>query len=309
MRDFLAQLGALSLGGGAVILLLLGAGHLMRMKYAARWRCVGWLLLCLRLAVPVSLFSLLPAQQAQPAAPIRLELPSDRVIYTYQPPAVRPAPAQSGGTSANDQSALPGGAGSAAPAAQQPSVPAFTLSLSQLLFLLWLLGAAAVLVWAAVSHLRLLRYLRRWASPVRDGDTLRLFDQIGDQLHLYARPALRQCRGLRVPMLAGLLSPVLLLPEEPLDPQSLRYSILHELTHFRRRDIWLKTLALWVRAIHWFDPLMWLMAGAIERDTELACDEASLTQLPQSEHAAYGRTILAAAQQIKAPTTAERSQP
>ena len=36
MRDFLAQLGALSLGGGTVILLLLGAGHLMRMKYAAR---------------------------------------------------------------------------------------------------------------------------------------------------------------------------------------------------------------------------------------------------------------------------------
>ena len=133
-----------------------------------------------------------------------------------------------------------------------------------------------MLVWAAVSHLRLLRYLRRWAGPVRDGDTLRLFDRTGDRLHLHARPALRQCRGLRVPMLAGLLSPVLLLPEEPLNPQSLRYSILHELTHFRRRDIWLKTLALWVRAIHWFDPLVWLMAGAIERDTELACDEASL---------------------------------
>ena len=310
MRDFLAQLGALSLGGGAVILLLLGAGHLMRMKYAARWRCVGWLLLCLRLAVPVSLFSLLPAQQAQPAAPIRLELPSDRVIYTYQPPAVRPSLPAQGGTTGGEQVAAPGdSAVPAAPAAQQPSVPAFTLSLSQLLFLLWLLGAAAVLVWAAVSHLRLLRYLRRWAGPVREPDTLRLFDQIGDQLHLHARPALRQCRGLRVPTLAGLLSPVLLLPEEPLDPQSLRYSILHELTHFRRRDIWLKTLALWVRAIHWFDPLMWLMAGAIERDTELACDEASLTQLPQSEHAAYGRTILAAAQQIKAPTTAERSQP
>lgn len=299
MTDFLAQLGALSLGGGAVILLLLGAGHLMRMKYAARWRCVGWLLLCLRLAVPVSLVSLLPAQGAQAAAPIRLELPSDRVVYTYQPP-VRPSLPAQGGTTGGEQIAAPGdSAVPAAPAAQQPSVPAFTLSLSQLLFLLWLLGAAAVLVWAAVSHLRLLRYLRRWAGPVREPDTLRLFNQIGDQLHLYTRPALRRCQGLQVPMLAGVLSPVLLLPEEGLEPQALRYSILHELTHFRRRDIWLKTLALWVRVIHWFNPLVWLMAAAIERDTELACDEASLAQLPRTEHAAYGRTILAAAQRVK----------
>ncbi len=301
MRDFLAQLGALSLGGGAVILLLLGAGHLMRMKYAARWRCVGWLLLCLRLAVPVSLFSLLPARQAQPAAPIRLELPSDRVIYTYQPPAVRPAP--SGSTAQDVQTPAPGTSSTSSAPTAQPSqetpAPAFTLSLSQILFVLWLLGAAAVILWALTCHLRFLRYLRRWANPVRDGDTLRLFNQTGDQLHLHARPALRQCRGLRVPMLAGLFSPVLLLPEEPLDLQSLRYSILHELTHLRRRDIWLKTLALWVRAVHWFDPLVWLMAGAIERDTELACDEAALSQLPQAEHAAYGRTILAAAQRVK----------
>ena len=227
MTDFLPRLAALSLGGGGVILLLLTAGQLTRMKYAARWRCVGWLLLCLRLAVPVSLVSLLPAQGAQAAAPIRLELPSDRVVYTYQPP-VRPSLPAQGGTTGGEQTAAPGdSAAPAAPAAQQPSAPAFTLSLSQLLFLLWLLGAAAVLVWAAVSHLRLLRYLRRWAGPVREPDTLRLFNQIGDQLHLYARPALRRCQGLQVPMLAGVLSPVLLLPEESLDPQALRYSILH----------------------------------------------------------------------------------
>ena len=79
MTEFLPRLAALSLGGGGVILLLLAAGQLTRMKYAARWRCVGWLLLCLRLAVPVSLVSLLPAQGAQAAAPIRLELPSDQI--------------------------------------------------------------------------------------------------------------------------------------------------------------------------------------------------------------------------------------
>ena len=45
MTDFLPRLAALSMGGGGVILLLMAAGKLTRMKYAARWRCVGWLLL------------------------------------------------------------------------------------------------------------------------------------------------------------------------------------------------------------------------------------------------------------------------
>lgn len=303
MIDFLAQLAALSLGGGLVILLLLLAGGLLRMKYAARWRCLGWLLLCLRLAIPFSAFSLLPAQQQeQPRAPIQLNIPTDRVIYTYRPAPEQTDPTRSDQTG-TQPSHTPGTVGESSSA--DPTVPeqtataGFALSLSQVLFALWLTGALGVLLWAGLSHLRFLRYLRRWAGPVRQPDTLRLFNATGDRLKLHARPALRRCSGLRVPMLAGLFSPVLLLPEEELEPQALRYSILHELTHFRRRDIWLKTLALWVRAIHWFNPMVWLMAGAIERDTELACDEAALAQLPPEEHAEYGRTILDAAQRVR----------
>ena len=53
MTDFLFYLGALSLGGGLVGLILMATGLLTRSRYAARWRCWGWLLLCLRLAIPL----------------------------------------------------------------------------------------------------------------------------------------------------------------------------------------------------------------------------------------------------------------
>ena len=108
------------------------------------------------------------------------------------------------------------------------------------------------------------------------------------------RPRLLRCPGLAVPMLAGLSSPVLLLPEHPLKQDALRFALLHELTHFRRRDIGRKTLALWVRALHWFNPLVWLAIRAMDRDIELACDEGALKLLPPEEHAADGRTILEA---------------
>ena len=55
-----------------------------------------------------------------------------------------------------------------------------------------------------------------------------------------------------------------------------------------------------MRALHWFNPVMWLMSRSLERDTELACDEAALKRLPREEHAAYGETILQAVERLQA---------
>ena len=85
MGEFLQHLTALSLGGGLVILVLMLAARLTGSRYAARWRCWVWLLLCLRLAVPLPL---LP-QASERAAPIQLPTVEDRVVLQpAQPPAV-----------------------------------------------------------------------------------------------------------------------------------------------------------------------------------------------------------------------------
>ena len=158
------------------------------------------------------------------------------------------------------------------------------------------------MIWYVVSHLRFLRYLSRWGNKSENLETIWIFNRIGDELGLDGRPQLLVCTGLRVPVLAGVFSPKLLLPEEELDEDALRYSILHELSHFKRRDIWLKTVALMVNAVHWFNPVMWYMTRLVERDTELACDEAALRKLPVAEHKAYGATILDAVERMKTLT-------
>ena len=296
MSQFLLTLAGLSLGGGIAVLVLALAGRSTRARYGARWRCWAWVLLCLRLAVPLSL-----VPQAREAAPIQLPLPQAGVLSPVSPTPVQPGP----DSSAPAEEVSPGGdlsapAGTGAgdvPASGGPSLPA--LSPQTLLFALWLAGALGVLGWSLAAHLRFLAWLRRWATPADSPEVVRAFQSLGDQLGLSRRPRLLVCPGLKVPMLAGLFRPALLLPQGPMEGQALGYSLLHELTHYRRRDIWLKALALWVRAVHWFNPLCWLMGRLIERDTELACDEAALAALPPSEHAAYGQTILSAAAHLR----------
>ena len=283
VADWLLRLLSLSAGGALAILLLLAIERLAGLRYAAKWRCLAWLLLCLRLGITLTL-SMNPIM---PTAPIRVEVPADAVLY-------RPVAPQTERT----------------PAAPQPSQNApeeeerdtmeqapqrRPLKLSEVLFLLWALGAAGVLGWAIIGHIRFSRYLRRWGTPIAERRVWDVLDAWKTALGLRTVPRLLSCPGLDTPMLAGIFRPRLLLPSDPMDDTRLRHALLHELTHYKRHDIAFKALVLWVCALHWFNPAVWLMRRAVERDLELACDDAALRVLPESERAAYGNTVLQAA--------------
>jgi len=302
MEQTLLTLGGLTLGGSAVVVLLALAGRWGKGRYGARWRCWGWLLLCLRLALPLPL-----PPPAKVPAPIQVELPAvTRPVPTVAvKPTAPPLPVQTAQPpQEHTPSTPPAAAVSTAPppaasAAPEAPRPVRRPDPVRLLFTLWLVGVAGVLAWNAAAHLRFLRYLRRWAAPVTDGETISIFHSLGNRLSLPRRPRLLECRGLKVPMLAGTLRPTVLLPQEPMEDRALALSLLHELTHYRRRDVWRKVLAVWVNALYWFDPLMWWMVRLMERDGELACDEEALGRLPPEDRAAYGQTILNATARLQ----------
>ena len=300
MNTILLTLGSLTLGGSAAILLLALAGRSIRGRYGAKWRCWGWLLLCLRLALP---FPLLP--YIRTGAPIRVDIPNPPAVTqpsTVPNPPNNPNVPGTGNASASqgaaqgnpDPPVSSGGVPSPAPLTTERELDPARVALS-----LWLLGACAVLARNGAAHVRFLSYLRRWSSPVADSDAVSAFNRLGDQLGLDRRPRLLVCQGLKVPMLAGAFRPAILLPQGNVSGEELGFSLLHELTHYRRRDIWLKTLVMWVNALYWFNPLAWYMLRLVERDTELACDEDALSRLSRSDYSAYGQTILAAVARLQ----------
>jgi len=300
MDQILLTLGALTLGGSAAVLVLAWMGRSTRGRYGAKWRCWGWLLLCLRLAVPFPLIF-----QGEARAPIHMALPNPPAVQpaplpapTDEPDSPPPAGSQGGPLQpdTSDSSVTP-----PAPAGSAPIQPERTQSVDLPLMLtaLWLTGAAATLAWSGAAHLRFLSYLRRWSSPVDDWDAVSAFNHLGDQLHLHHRPRLLVCQGLKVPMLSGALRPAILLPQGKITGEELGLSLLHELVHYRRGDIPLKVLVMWVNALYWFNPLMWYMVRLVERDTELACDEEALRRLSPQDYAAYGQTILTAVARLQ----------
>ena len=195
MADFLLRLLSLSAGGALAILLLLMIERLAGLRYAAKWRCLAWLLLCLRLGITLTL-SMSPIV---PAAPIRVEVPADAVIYRPVAPQTERAPAA---PQPSQNAPVPEEHGTMEQAPQRRSV-----KLSEGLFVLWALGAVSVLGWAVIGHIRFSHYLRRWGAPIAER---RVWDVLNDwkaALGLRVVPQLLTCPGLDTPMLAGIFRP------------------------------------------------------------------------------------------------------
>lgn len=107
-----------------------------------------------------------------------------------------------------------------------------TIYVSQIVTAVWLLVAAGILIWNLIAHLRLRRFLKRWADPVRDATILPLYNAMGDQLELDRRPRLMTCPRLAAPMLAGLLHPALAAASYPftnMPPAKFAQKTLHNL--------------------------------------------------------------------------------
>ena len=123
--------------------------------------------------------------------------------------------------------------------------------------LLWLWVAVGLVLW---NVWRLLRY-RRLIEPVSNRANSRLqqiaaeearLAGIDSEVRLLASPLAQS------PMLVGFFHPTILLPSEQVPDIDARFILAHELTHFRRKDLWKKLLVLMVRCIHWFNPIVYL---------------------------------------------------
>lgn len=102
-----------------------------------------------------------------------------------------------------------------------------------------------------------------------------------------------EVQSLDSPCLFGIMKPaVYILPENREDENKLYHILVHENMHYRQLDhIWAVGRLLCL-ALHWYNPLVWAAAAASKRDGELACDEAALKFLGETERFDYGRTIL-----------------
>ena len=74
---------------------------------------------------------------------------------------------------------------------------------------------------------------------------------------------------------------MILLPDRAYTEKELRILLEHEANHIMAKDLLWRMFGIVILCIHWFNPLVWLMCGLMNRDIELACDEGVLRHFGQ----------------------------
>lgn len=135
-------------------------------------------------------------------------------------------------------------------------------------------GSVFLFLCFLAENIRFAVYLRRRRIPLEQGFPLPVF----------------LVEGLPSPCMYG--RAVYLAPEMAEDEKKRLHMLTHEYCHYRQGDLFWSFLRCLCVICYWWNPLVWIGAYLSKQDCELACDEAALKRLGETERISYGRTLL-----------------
>ncbi|MFA5021366.1 MAG: M56 family metallopeptidase [Patescibacteria group bacterium] len=144
------------------------------------------------------------------------------------------------------------------------------INLADILQIIWLTGILLILAAAILSYVRIKRKIST-ATLVKDN----IYET--DLIH--------------TPFVIGFIKPKIYILTG-MQKDELDYILLHEQTHIRHRDYWIKPLAFIVLAVYWFNPVIWIAYILMARDMEMACDESVIKHTKEENKGTYSNLLL-----------------
>ncbi|EEF60863.1 peptidase M56 BlaR1 [Pedosphaera parvula Ellin514] len=264
----------------------------IKKQLSPRWRHAIWILIVIRLLMPVSLPSSLSLFNFSPI--------KHSAVFNYSPfkPASRgvtPHALEMAGRMEKEVVPPAGGLSSSPPSSRR-----FIWAC----FIIWLAGVVIFTSRIVQLDFAFAAKVGR-TKMVTDSETLELLDQCRRRMGIRFPIGLLETDEVQTPALYGALHPRLLIPKgmsADLNPEELEHVFMHELAHIKRHDMvvhWIMTLA---QILHWFNPLVWAALARMRVERELACDSLVLSYVKDAEKESYGSTLLKLLERFTQPS-------
>lgn len=158
---------------------------------------------------------------------------------------------------------------------------------------IWLSGIIYIMSYNIIKYNRFRKKLKRWIDDDLENSnlyTMLIYVQI--ELEITCEVGLKRAPIIASPILIGFIKPVIILPDIEYSDEEVKFILKHELVHFKRKDVWSKLFILCATSIHWYNPLVWIMANRINLLNEMSCDSEVIAGCSHDERKQYGETII-----------------
>jgi len=259
MRDIFLSVFELSVSAGFVIFVLLVLSPYLNKRYAAKWKYFMWIAVALRLTVP-----------------FHFSLPDRTLMINVPEQIITPI-------TVDTENAVP-------IMLNTEAVPVKVTVLDMIAYL-WGAGVVLFLSVHLLCYLHYKHKLIKNALPIEEDRILCQICRLSGELSI--KPAIRAVKNFSAgsPMMMGLLKPVLVLPDDNYSEEELFFILKHELIHYKHHDLYFKLLFVIANAVHWFNPLIYIMRKEAAVDMELYCDESVIGQAGITERKAYAEAL------------------
>lgn len=177
---------------------------------------------------------------------------------------------------------------------QKEAMHQYNISIVSTISLVWLSGTSILIFIVIYSHMVFLRKSKNFLQ-INDPETLSILKSCKSNLGINTSISLYLAPGIKSPCIAGVIRPRIFIPEntyELVNHQQLRHILMHELAHYKRKDVLLNHLITAVNIFYWFNPVIWYAFIQMNRDREIACDTCVLEALEQDESIPYAMTLI-----------------
>ena len=168
------------------------------------------------------------------------------------------------------------------------------ISAFSVIFAIWLLGAALVLGLHLFSYLHYRRKLINGAAQLLDEKVLQQLESLQEELRVHRRISLLRSSEIASPMAMGFRHSLLVFPDREYTEEEWYFILRHERVHLKRGDLYVRLLFVAAEAVHWFNPLVWLLQRQAAVIMEQACDEQVVKGMDYQERKNYTKALLSA---------------
>ena len=270
MNEFIKILLSLSVSGALLLLLILGLKPLYKNKFSKRWQYYIWIVVALRFLLPFTPDTTIIGSLFEKfdTTAITNEIPT--------PPNV-PVPADTGNSKAEP---IQTNREITTAAMREP------FNKYVCLFFIWSALALVLFVRKVTVYQGFIQYIKAGNKEVSDIKILNLLSDCEEKLKIKTRVEL-SCNPL-----IGFFRPRIILPVGEWEDKELSYIFVHELIHYKQRDMFYKWLIQIVVCVHWFNPFVYLLEKEVNKSCELSCDEKVISVLDDTARREYGDILI-----------------
>lgn len=159
----------------------------------------------------------------------------------------------------------------------------------------WLIGIILLSLYTIYTNVIFAVKVHKKYKPFPDERINHILEKCKNIMNIYHPIPLVSSKEIISPALYSLFHSKLLVSEVymlKLNDNEVKHIFLHELSHYKRKDIIINYIASVLKIIYFFNPLIWYALYKMQEDCEISCDAEALKYLHKSEHYNYGNTLI-----------------